>query len=126
MWQWLCKGAMAMELNEIQLFVIATVASVIVYLLKMARVTEKPAWLTVLLYGVSLGLAFAFTPLALPPFPPISDIAMFVPALIAWIGEALIPISAFVGFATLVYNTLLKAILDKWVKPLIPFRAKKS
>jgi hypothetical protein len=117
---------MAMELNEIQLFVIAAVASTIVYLLKMARVAEKPAWLTVLLYGVSLGLAFLFAPVAIPPFPPFTDISIFVPALLVWLGDLLIPISAFVGFATLVYNTLLKAILDKWVKPLIPFKAKKS
>lgn len=104
-------------LTEVQLFVIASVASLIVYGLKLAKVTTKPAWLTVLLYGVSLVLAFFFAPLAIPPFPPFGDILIFVPALIAWIGELLVPISALVGFATLIYNVLLKMVLDKWVKP---------
>jgi hypothetical protein len=39
-----------------------------------------------------------------------------------WIGAALIPLSAFVGFATLIYNALLKAILDKYIKPLFAKR----
>jgi hypothetical protein len=110
---------MAMELNAVQLFVIASIASVIVYLLKIAKVTQKPAWLTLLVYGVSLVLAAAFARPALPPFPPLSDAVTFVPALIAWVGALLLPISALVGFATLIYNTLLKMVLDKWVAPLL-------
>lgn len=105
--------------SEVQLFVIAAVASIVVYLFKIAKVTQKPAWLTVLLYGVSLVLAVAFARPALPPFPPLSDAVTFVPALLAWLGALLIPISALVGFATLIYNTLLKIVLDKWVTPVL-------
>lgn len=104
-------------LTEVQLFVLATVASVIVYGLKLAKVTTKPAWLTVLVYVISLGLAFAFAPLALPTLPPFVDIVTYVPAVMAWIGDALVPISALVGFATLVYNVLLKMVLDRLAVP---------
>ena len=106
-------------LTEIQLFIIATVASVIVWLLKTWKGNLSSGVLTVGVYIVSLVLAFFFAPLALPPLPPFVDMATYVPALIAWIGALLIPLSAFVGFATLVYNVLLKAVLDKYVKPAI-------
>lgn len=111
-----------MELSPVQLFVIASVASVVVYVLKMLRVTAKPSWLTVLLYGASLVLAFLFARPVLPPLPPFTDISVFVPALIAWIGAALIPISALVGFATLIYNVLLKQVMDKWVRPMFKIK----
>lgn len=106
-------------LTEIQLFVIATVASVIVWLLKLWKGNVASGWLTAGVYVVSLVLAFFFAPLALPAFPPFVDLATFLPALIGWIGEALIPLSAFVGFATLVYNTLLKAVLERRIRPLL-------
>jgi hypothetical protein len=105
-------------MTEIQLFVIGAVASVIVWVLKMSKVTVKSSWLTVLVYVVSLLLAFAFAAPALPLFPAFVDLASFVPLFIAWVGELLVPISAFVGFATLVYNTLLKQVLDKYAAPL--------
>lgn len=106
-------------LTEIQLFVIASVASVIVWLLKLWKSNLHPGWLTAGVYVVSLVLAFFFAPLALPAFPPFIDLATFLPALIGWMGEALIPLSAFAGFATLVYNALLKAVLEQRVKPLL-------
>jgi len=105
-------------LNEVQLFVIATVASAIVYALKLWKGHLSSGWLTTSVYGVSWVLAFFFAPLALPPFPPFVDAVTFVPALIAWIGALLIPLSSFAGFATLIYNVLLKAVLDKYVRPL--------
>ena len=105
-------------MTEIQLFVIGAVASVIVWVLKTAKVTVKSSWLTVLVYAVSLVLAFAFAAPALPLFPAYVDLASFVPLLLAWIGDLLVPLSAFVGFATLVYNSLLKQILDKYAAPL--------
>src|SRR6185369_4697738 len=101
-------------LTDIQLFVIATVASAIVWVLKFSKSNLSAGWLTTGVYVVSLVLAFFFAPVALPPFPPFVDLASYVPALFSWIGAALIPLSAFVGFATLVYNVLLKAVLDKY------------
>ena len=106
------------EMTEIQLFVIATVASALVWLLKLTKTNLAPGWLTALVYLVSLGLALLFAPLVLPAFPTWVDLATFVPALIAWFGELLVPLSAFVGFATLIYNALLKAVLEKYVRPL--------
>lgn len=105
-------------MSEIQLFVIGAVASVIVWVLKMSKVTVKSSWLTVLVYAVSLVLAFAFAAPSLPMFPVFVDLVSFVPLLLAWIGDLLVPLSAFVGFATLVYNTLLKQVLDKYAAPL--------
>jgi hypothetical protein len=112
-------------MTEIQLFAIGLVAAVIVWLLKMFKVTLASGWLTALVYAVALVLAFFFAPLALPAFPVFVDLASFVPALIAWVGALLIPLSAFVGFATLVYNALLKAVLDKYAAPLFKRFAKK-
>jgi hypothetical protein len=105
-------------MTEIQLFVIGAVASVIVWMLKMAKVTVKSSWLTVLVYVVSLAIALAFAAPALPAFPVWVDLVTFVPLFIAWIGDLLVPLSAFVGFATLIYNTLLKQVLDKYATPL--------
>lgn len=105
-------------MSEVQLFAIGIVASVIVWVLKAVKVTVKSSWLTVLVYVVSLLLAFAFAAPALPPFPVFVDLALFVPLCLAWIGELLVPVSAFVGFATLIYNTLLKQVLDKYAAPL--------
>jgi len=98
------------------MFVIGLVASVIVWLVKLASRRGKTipsGWLTAGVYVVSAVLAFLFSPVSLPPFPGWSgDLSAFVPAVIAWIGNLLVPLSAFVGFATLVYNVLLKKILD--------------
>ena len=104
-------------LTEVQLFVIATVASGIVWLLKMSKQNIPAGWLTTSVYVVSLALAFFFAPLALPPFPSFGDAVTFAQALVAWIGAALVPLSSFVGFATLVYNVLLKNVLETYVKP---------
>jgi hypothetical protein len=106
-------------LTEVQLFVIATIASGIVWLLKVYKNSIPAGWLTAGVYVVSLGLAFLFAPLTLPPFPTFGDAVTFVQALIAWIGAVLPVLSAFVGFATLVYNVLLKSVLDKYLMPVL-------
>lgn len=106
-------------LTEIQLFVIATAASAIVWTLKLTKVQLSSGWLTALVYGVSGALAFLFAPVALPSLPTWGgDLSVFVPALLVWLGDLLVPLSAFVGFATLVYNVLLKAVLEKYVRPV--------
>jgi len=104
-----------MELTEVQLFVIGTVATILVWLVKFIRGRWgdiNAGWLTACVYAVSAGLAFFFAPLALPSLPPFVDLASYVPAFLGWIGALLVPLSAFVGFATLVYNVLLKQVLD--------------
>ena len=111
-------------MSEIQLFVIGAVASVIVWLLKLAKANIKSGWLTVGVYVVALVLAFFFASPVLPVFPACVDLVTCVPLVLAWIGDLLVPISAFVGFATLVYNVLLKQVLDNYAAPLLR-RAKK-
>ena len=111
-------------LTEIQLFVIATVAATLVWTLKLTKVQLSAGWLTTGVYVVSFGLAYFFAPLAIPAFPPFVDAVTFVQALVAWTGDFLLTVSPFVGFATLVYNTLLKAVLDKTIKPIFS-RSKK-
>lgn len=103
------------ELSPEILFAISLVASVAVWALKLLAKNGKTipdAYLTGGVYVVSLVLAFFFAPVALPPFPPFVDLASFVPALLAYIGALLVPLSAFAGFAALVYQALLKNILD--------------
>lgn len=113
-------------LTEIQLFAIATVASVAVWLLRITGAKLSAGWLTALVYGASAVLAFFFAPLAFPAFPAFGDLATFIPALLQWISDALVPLSAFVGFATLVYNALLKQVLDKYAAPVFKGSAKKA
>jgi hypothetical protein len=105
-------------LTEIQLFVIATVAAAIVWTLKLIKAQVSAGWLTTGVYVVSFALAYFFAPLAVPAFPPFVDAVTFVQSFVAWTGAFLLAFSPFVGFATLVYNTLLKAVLEKYVKPL--------
>ena len=102
-------------LTEIQMFIIATAASVIVWLIKdlQAKGTiVPPGVLTAGVYVVSLILAYVFAPVALPAWPPFVDAATFVPAFLSWCGELLVTISALAGFATLVYNVFLKKVMD--------------
>jgi len=104
-----------MELSPEILFAIGLVASVVVWLLRLVvkNGAELPDWvLTSGVYVVSGVLAFFFNPVALPPFPPFADLAQFIPLFLAWIGDLLVPLSSFAGFAALVYQALLKKILD--------------
>jgi hypothetical protein len=109
---WRCTMEMSPEL----MFMVGLVASVIVWVVRAIskRGGSIPSgWLTAGVYVVAGLLAWAFSPVSLPPFPTWGgDLAGFVPALVAWAGELLVPLSAFVGFATLVYNALLKRVLD--------------
>ncbi len=108
-------------LTDMQLIVIGIVASAIVWTLKLTQAKLSAGWLSALVYVVAAALAYIFVPVALPAFPPFTDLATFIPAVIAWVGALLIPLSAFAGFATLVYNVLLKTILEKYVRPAFAF-----
>ncbi len=109
------------------LFVLSIAASAIVWLLKVVFVDkgqEVPAWVyTIVLGVVSLVLALVFSPVALPPFPANDGSLLGILAALLTFAGALLPIiSAIVGFATLIYQALLKRILDalgKKVKKLV-------
>lgn len=103
------------ELSAEILFSISLVASVLVWGIKQFNKSGKnlPDWvMTSGVYVVAFILAFSFSPVSLPHLPMFTDLATFIPALIAYVGALLVPLSAFVGFAGLVYQALLKRILD--------------
>lgn len=105
-----------MELPLELLFVLGVLSSVIVWILKFVFVNKGkavPAWVyTIGLYIVAFVLSLAFNPLKLPPFPPYVDLASFAVAILAWFAAVIPVVSAEVGFATLVYQALLKRVLD--------------
>lgn len=105
-------------LTEIQMFVIATVASAFVWTLRLAKVELSAGWLTTAVYVISIALAYLFIPLIIPAFPPFGDAVSFVQAFVTWVGAVLLVFSPFAGFATLIYNTLLKMVLERYVRPL--------
>jgi hypothetical protein len=102
-------------LTEIQLYTLAVLATVIVYavnLLVKAKVKINRGWLTVAVYVISGLLAYAWNAPAFPAFPPFVDLAAFVPALITYISALLTLLGPVVALATLIYNALLKKVLD--------------
>ena len=104
-----------MELDPLVLAYIGIAASAIVWLAKQLIKVGKPipdAFLTGGVYVVSFGIALVASAPALPPPPACPDLATCVPNVLTYIGELLIPLSAFAGFATLVYQALLKRVLD--------------
>ena len=96
--------------------VLSVLSSALVWILRrvfVSRGKQVPAWVySVLLYVVSLGLAILFYPVELPPFPPYSDLSSGLVALLAFLGELIPILSAVVGAATLIYQALLKKVLD--------------
>ena len=109
-----------MELSPELLFVIGIASSVIVFILKKVFVSqgkEVPNWVyTIGVYVVSFALSLLFAPIVLPPFDPGKDAAEFMTNLVAYLILILPTLSAFVGFATLVYNALKNLIFEKMAK----------
>lgn len=102
-------------LTEGQLMIIGLVASAIVWLLKLLAsqgYNPPKEAVAVGLYVVSFLLAIGFTPVAIPPFPPFSDAPTFVAALLSYAGQLLALAAPVVGIAYLIYNVLLKRILE--------------
>ena len=105
-----------MELSEVHLFLISLIAPIIIWLVKFWRQRAgqdiPSGWLTAGVYVVALLLALAFGLPALPAFPPVSDPIQFITACLQWLSEFLVNVGPLVGFATLLYNALLKRVLD--------------
>jgi len=105
-------------MTEVQLFVIATLATAIVFVIKAltekAGVSIHRGWLTAFLFAVSIGLAAAWQ---LPVFPlvPIyaGDVPVFAGALVTFAFQCLEAVSPLVAFATLIYNVLGKQVFEK-------------
>lgn len=103
-------------LSEVQLWLIGVIAMVIVWAIRYWRKqggADIPSgWLTAGVYVVSFFLALAFGLPVLPVFPSFNDPVSFVSSLFAWINAFLVNIGPIVALATLIYNALLKKVLD--------------
>jgi len=103
--------------DPVQLFLIGTIASVLVYAIKMISqrmpdVVISRDWLTVFVYVISLALAAMWRGVTLPYFPGYVDPVSFVSNLLRWVADILVALGPSVGFATLIYNVLLARVLD--------------
>lgn len=103
-------------LSDYQLYVLAFIAPFIVYVVNFllrAKITIHRGWLTAGVYVISGGLAWAWSAPIFPAFPIWSgELAVFIPALFAWLTGLLTALGPVVALATLVYNALLKKVFD--------------
>lgn len=103
-------------LSDSQLYVLAFIAPVIVYavnLLLKAKITIHRGWLTAGVYVIAGLLAYAWSAPIFPGFPVWSgELGVFIPALFGWFTALLTALGPVVALATLVYNALLKKVLD--------------
>lgn len=102
-------------LTEGQLVVIGLVASAALWVLRiLASYGYQPPRevVAIALYMISFVLAVGFTALTLPPFPPFTDAPTFISALLLYIGTLLQIASPVAGMAYLIYNVLLKRVLE--------------
>jgi len=109
-------------LSETQLYILAMLAPIIVYVLNFlvkARIKITRGWLTALVYVISGLLAYAWNAPAFPTFPAFIDLAAFIPDLLAWLSALLSLLGPVVAFATLIYNALLKNVLDNMTARLM-------
>lgn len=116
------------ELNASQIMILGFVATIVaaginLYLQKRG---QKPGrrWITVGLYVIAVILAYFWAKPLLPVFPvfpaPVDDPGAFASLVIVWLGnmvvflgELIAAASSVVGFATMIYNVLLKQVVDK-------------
>lgn len=110
--------AQATEVTDpVQLYVIGFIASCIVYVINMLakrypQVKIKRAWLTIILYVLSLLLAIYWGGVVIPAFPAFNDPVSFVAALFGFISSLLVVLAVPTSFATLIYNVFVKRVLD--------------
>lgn len=110
------------QLTEVQLFVIGVVASALTWVLKIIAGKGwqlKKEHLAIGLYVVSFVVAIAFTSLTLPSFPQFSDAPSFVAALLKYILLLIELASPVVGMAYLIYNLLLKRVLEQMFRAVV-------
>lgn len=106
-------------LTEVQLVYVGMIASVALWLIResVKRGYQPTREVVAIgLYVISFFMAIIFTPLTFPPFPPFSDAPSFVGALLAYVGQLLALAAPVAGMAFLIYNLLLKRVLESLVK----------
>ena len=102
-------------LSETQLVYIGIVASALLWVLKLIvsrGYQPKREVIAIALYVVAFCMAILFTPITIPSFPPFSDAPSFVGALLTWIVLLVALASPVAGMAFLIYNILLKRVLE--------------
>ena len=103
-------------LTEAQLVIVGLIASALTWGLNVAMSKGwqvKREHVAIGLYVISFFAAIGFTPLTFPAFPPFSDAPTFIGAVFTFIGALLALASPIAGMAYLIYNLLLKRVLDK-------------
>lgn len=104
-----------MELSEWQLMLVGVVASAVLWVLKLLVAKgyqPKKEVVAIALYVISFGMALWFGAIVIPGFPPFNDAPSFVGALLNYIGQLLALASPVAGLAFLIYNVLLKRVLE--------------
>lgn len=102
-------------LTEGQVILVGLLASALLWVLRLivqAGYQPSKEVVAVALYVVSFGMALLFKQFALPPFPAFADAPTFVGALLAYVGTLLTLASPVAGLAYLIYNLLLKRVLE--------------
>lgn len=102
-------------LTEAQLVIVGLIASALTWGLRVLiskGYNPKKEHVAIGLYVVSFFAAIAFTPLNFPTFPPFSDAPTFVGAVFTYIGSLIALASPVAGVAYLIYNLLLKRVLE--------------
>jgi hypothetical protein len=110
-----------MELTFLQLAVLGAVATVFTailnWLVEKGNFHLGRGWVTAILFVIACFLSYFWQPVALPPFPIYGgDPALYTSALLTFAGTLISSASVVVGFATVIYNWLVKKIYDK-VRP---------
>lgn len=108
-------------MSEYQLYTISFIASVTVFFLNSLYKTTgkkvKETWLTIGVYVISFALAVIWQGVALPPVPVCTpeDPSGCVSAWVDVITAVVKDIGGYVAFAALIYQALLKKVLEQYV-----------
>jgi hypothetical protein len=107
------------EINPEQALILGLVASGVVFVLNLyfkAQNKKLPREvLTVLVYAISVGLAWIWSAPSLPTLPTGTDPAEISQAYVAFAITLLNQGALVLGFATMLYNWLLKRIDEKYI-----------
>ena len=106
-----------MELSAQLLFILGILSSVIVWVLREAFIKkgqEVPLWVyNIVLGAVALGLSVVFAPVVIPPFPSHDGSLLgILSAILVFVGALLPVLVAVVGFAKIIYEVILRKVLD--------------
>lgn len=124
-----------------QVIFLGIVAAVVFQLIKLYQarkgVVIDRTVLTVILFVISIPLAYIWARPALPAFPPwpapVEDPSLYAGLIVAFLGEVIVflgkliaVLAAIIGFATSIYNILLEKVFEKlgWTKARVMAGAK--